>query len=317
MRILSAVLFTAALLATGHAYAQGDKKDGKTEETSEDLMSMLENDGSKPQKEYVTATFKATRITNGHSIENVAKGVLDFRVCHRFGEMRSFENAFGLDNANTQIGFDYGLTNDVMIGISRSGLQRESQAFTKIKILRQTTTKDMPVSVSYMGAISMHMRMQPDPLPAGQTFYFTNRLSYVNQLLIARKFSNKFSLQLMPTHIHYNIVPTIAEPNDVFAMGIGGRLKVSNRVSVTGEYYYRLNELNGYFNSASIGVDIETGGHVFQLMLTNSDAMTERSFIGKTTGDISEGAIHFGFNISRVFTIVRPKDFEGSRNKIW
>jgi len=319
MRILSAFLFTAIVFTGTAAHAQDGKKQPKKEQTenADDLMAMLDSeDGHKP-KEYTTATFKSTRVINGQSIENTAKGVLDFRVSHRFGELSDADNFFGLDNANTSIGFDYGITNDVMVGISRSTYDKEFQAFTKIKLLRQTDTKDMPVSVSYMGAAAVHARKQPDPLPAGQTFYFTNRLTYVNQLLIARKFSSKFSLQLMPTHIHYNIVPTIAEPNDMFALGIGGRLKLSNRISLTGEYYYRFNELNGYFNSASIGIDIETGGHVFQLMVTNATAMTERAFIGQTTSDIADGGIHFGFNISRVFTIVRPKEFEGTRSKIW
>ncbi len=321
MRILTAFLFTSIVFSGLAAHAQGDKKQQKTKQekgnTADDLMALLENENGKPPKEYATATFKSTRVINGHSIENTAKGVLDFRISHRFGELKDANNFFGLDNANTSIGFDYGLTNDIMVGISRGTYDKEAEAFTKIKLLRQTTTKDMPVSISYMGAIAMHARKQPDPLPAGQTFYFTNRLTYTNQLLIARKFSSRLSLQLMPTHIHYNIVPTIAEPNDMFALGIGGRLKLSNRISLTGEYYYRINELNGYFNSASIGIDIETGGHVFQLMVTNSTAMTERAFIGQTTSDISKGGIHFGFNISRVFTIVRPKGFENSRNNTW
>lgn len=320
MRLLSALLFTAIVFTGTGAYAQGDKKPQKNKkeaDAGDDLMAMLEDEDGKKPKEYTTATFKSTRVINGHSIENTAKGVLDFRVSHRFGELKSVENFFGLDNASTAIGFDYGLTNDIMVGINRSTFDKEFQAFTKIKLLRQTDTKDMPLSVSYMGAISVQSRKQPDPLPVGQTFYFTNRLTYVNQLIIARKFSSKFSLQLMPTHIHFNIVPTIAEPNDMFAMGIGGRLKMSNRISLTGEYYYRINELNGYFNSASIGIDIETGGHVFQLMVTNATSMNERAFIGQTSSDLSKGGLHFGFNISRVFTIVRPKDFEGSRNKIW
>jgi hypothetical protein len=320
MRLLSAFLFTAIVFTGVGAYAQGDKKQQKNKkeaDAGDDLMAMLENEGGQKSKEYTTATFKSTRVINGHSIENTAKGVLDFRVSHRFGELKSVDNFFGLDNASTSIGLDYGLTNDVMIGINRSTFDKEFQVFTKLKLLRQTDTKDMPVSVSYMGAVSVHARKQPDPLPVGQTFYFTNRLTYVNQLIIARKFSSKFSLQLMPTHIHYNIVPTIAEPNDMFALGIGGRLKMSNRISLTGEYYYRFNELNGYFNSASIGIDIETGGHVFQLMVTNATSMNERAFIGQTSSDIADGDLHFGFNISRVFTVVRPKDFEGSRNKIW
>jgi hypothetical protein len=163
-------------------------------------------------------------------------------------------------------------------------------------------------------------------LPEGQDYYFSNRMAYMNQLLIARKFTPWLSLQLMPTHIHYNLVEYKDDPNDVLAMGIGGRLKLSNRISLTGEYYYvlpgsKLHQLSDptkeAINSLTIGFDIETGGHVFQLLFSNSTAITERNIVGQTEGEWSRGDIHFGFNISRVFTIVKPKEFQNSRNKIW
>jgi hypothetical protein len=331
MRLISAVLFIA-LVVTSTSYtlfAQDDKKKQQTQETdsSDDLMDMLEDEeNAAPQKEYVAATFKSTRIINGHSIENTAAGVLDFRVSHRFGPINSgLKDFFGLDGANTMIGFDYGITDWLMIGLNRSTYQKEVGGFTKIRLLRQTENNSMPFSLSYMGGISAQtmpaLTLAPVVVAPGDTvtpeYYFSNRLYYVNQLLLARKFSNMFSLQLMPTHIHYNLVPTNGEPNDVIALGLGGRVKLSNRISLTGEYYYRFTELNGYHNSVSLGMDIETGGHVFQLMLTNAIAMTERAFIGQSTDDWFDGGIHFGFNISRVFTIVRPKGFENSRNKIW
>lgn len=311
MSRFSAILFAAVLSATtGKLYAQ------HTDTSSNDLVNMLEEEDSSPKKEYTTATFKSTRLINGHSIENVGKGVLDFRISHRFGQLKDADNFFGLDNANTRIGFDYGITDWLMIGIGRSTYQKEYDGMAKVKLLRQTEKKGMPVSVSYMGEISVQSLKAP-VLPAGQEYYFSNRMFYVNQLLIARKFNRLLSLQLMPTHIHYNLVPTTGEPNDIIALGVGGRLKLSNRISLTGEYYYRFNELNGYVNSLSVGIDIETGGHVFQLMVTNATAMTERAVIGQTIDEWSEGQVHFGFNISRVFTIVRPKGFEGSRNKVW
>lgn len=319
-KVLLAVVLTTASISL---YAQ-DKKNIKKEntaqaaDTSNDLMNMLEQEDSAapPKKEYTTATFKSSRLINGHSIENVGAGVLDFRISHRFGQLKDAQNFFGLDNANTRIGFDYGITDWLMIGLGRSTFQKEYDGLVKIKLLRQTETKGMPVSVSYMGAMSLQSLKAPQ-LPAGQEYYFSNRLFYVNQLLIARKINHAISLQLMPTHIHYNIVPTTGEPNDIIALGVGGRIKLSNRISLTGEYYYRFNELNGYVNSLSVGIDIETGGHVFQLMMTNATAMTERAFIGQSIDQWSKGQIHFGFNISRVFTIVRPRGFENSRNKIW
>jgi len=306
MRIFNASLLTAVLSAgiINAASAQTD---------TSDLMSEL-NAGAKPTKEYVAATFKATRIINGHSIENVGKGVLDFRISHRFGEIDQPKSFFGLDGATTALFLDYGITNWLMVGIGRSTYQKEFEGFAKIKILRQTTDNSMPISLSYMGSMSCQT-MDAPILDSGQKYYFSNRLYYTNQLLIARKFNSWLSLQLMPTMVHYNLVPTTAEPNNTYALGVGGRIKLSNRIALTGEYYYRLDghQLNGYRNELGVGIDIETGGHVFQLLFTNATAMTERAFIGQTTSNFWDGGIHFGFNISRVFTIVRPKEFKGSK----
>jgi hypothetical protein len=289
----------------------------QTDSTSDDLMKMLD-DGTEKKKEYVTATFKATRIINGHSIESMGKGVLDFRILHRFGALnQGLNNFFGLDNAVTKLSFDYGITDWLMIGLGRGTHEKEYDGFLKTKIFRQGMGKGMPFSLSYMGAMSIQsLKMS---VPPGTEYYFSNRCYYVNQLLIARKFSNWLSLQLTPTHIHYNLVPTSGEPNDLIAIGLGGRIKLNNRLALTGEYFYRVpgTMLNGYKNCLSVGLDIETGGHVFQLMFSNSTTLTERSFIGQTPGDWGKGDIHFGFNISRVFTIVRPKGFEDSRNKIY
>jgi len=280
-----------------------------------DLMKMLDESAPAKSRQYTTATFKATRIINGHSIENVGKGVLDFRISHRFGTLnQGASNFFGLDNATTKLGFDYGITDWLMIGVGRGTFEKEYDGFIKAKVLRQRENGGMPLSLSYVGAISCQsMKEQVAP---GQTWYFTNRLFYVHQLLIARKFNKWLSLQIMPTYIHYNLVPTTPEPNDVLAVGVGGRIKLSNRIALTGEYYYRVPDymLLGYHNSLSVGIDIETGGHVFQLMFTNSTGITERTFIGQTSGDWGKGDIRFGFNISRVFTIVRPKEFKGDKN---
>jgi len=291
-----------------------------TDDTTDvsDLESMLEQEGTIPKKAYTTATFKTTRIANGHSIENTAKGVLDFRISHRFGQLdEGIKNFFGLDNAVTRIGADYGVTDWLMVGLGRSTHLRDYDGFAKVKILRQTDDNTMPVSLNYLGSISI--QDNDVTIPEGSDYPFSNRVAYVNQLLVARKFSNWLSLQIMPTHIHYNFVQYRNEPNDVLAIGLGGRIKLSNRIAFTGEYYYLLpdNKLRETRNSLTLGFDIETGGHVFQLMFTNSTGINERTAIGQTTGRWDKGDIHFGFNISRIFTIVRPKEFKNSRNKIW
>ncbi len=302
---------SAFLLGPLSLYAQ-------TDTSGRDLEAMLGDAPGRSRHEYVSATFKATRLVTGHSIETLGAGVLDFRISHRFGTVNSgARNFFGLDGAVTRLGFDYGVTRWFTVGIGRSTYQKEVDGFAKIKLLRQTQDDAVPLTLVYLGAMSV--RTDDVSGPNNADYPLTNRLFYSNQLLIARKFSERLSLQLMPTHIHYNLVSTRSEPNDVFAMGVGGRIKLSRRISFNAEYYYTLPgaRLNGSKNALAVGVDIETGGHVFQLHFTNSTGMSERTYIGQTTDSWTDGGIHFGFNISRVFTIVRPKGFEGSRNKIW
>lgn len=278
-------------------------------------------------KQYTIATFPTTRIANGHSIENIGRGVLDFRVSHRFGFInQGFKDFFGLDNATTSIGFDYGLTDWLMIGVQRSSYLKEYEGYFKAKILRQRDDGGMPISLSYLGGISILANDKPAAIPDSVTYYFSNRIAYINQLLIARKINKWLSVQLMPTHVHYNLVTYTGDPNDVVAIGIGGRIKLTKRMALTAEYFYQLpstqrhdeNDPTKYTtNALTLGVDIETGGHVFQLLFTNAPSLTERTVVGQTNGDWLKGDIHFGFNISRVFTIVKPKGFDASRNKIW
>ncbi len=281
----------------------------------DDLMKMLENE-TKNQNEvqYATAAFKTTRIINGHSIENVAAGVLDLRISHRFGFINtgSYE-LWGLDQASMRLGLDYGLTNRWMIGVGRSTYQKQFDGFTKYKILQQSTgARKMPLTISATTSIMYKSLKFEDPT---RDNYYTSNLYYSGQLLIGRKFSDALSLQIMPTIIHYNLVPLATDPNDIVALGVGGRMKLSKRISINAEYYYQLPgyHFSGAQNSLAIGFDIETGGHVFQLNFTNSTGMTERSFIAETTGDFFAGDIHFGFTIARVFTIQKPKELKSKQ----
>ncbi len=299
----SFLLTAVCLLGITSSYAQTDS-----------LMDMLDKTAPLSKKETVSATFKATRIINGSSVENLGAGVLDFRISHRFGQLnQGSQNFFGLDDATTRLGLDYGITKWLMVGIGHNTLNKEDDGFVKLKLLTQRK-QGMPVSVSYFGNISIQTTPAPT-LPAGDTWEYSNRLFFTNQVLVARKFNDWLSLQLMPTIVHYNLVDSTNSDNNTFAIGVGGRIKVSRRIAITGEYYYRLNNTDMLYNGsktynyASIGIDIETGGHVFQLMLTNAPGMTERTFIGQTTDSWSKGDIHFGFNISRVFTVVKPKEF--------
>ena len=278
-----------------------------TAQDTTDIMQMLEIENA-ITTDYTTATFKTTRLINGHTVENVGKGVMDVKISHRFGKVNGggYE-LFGLDNATMRMGFDFGLTNYLMVGIGRSTFQKTYDAFFKIKLLRQSTGKrNMPVTVSYVPTIALKTLRFDD---TSRKNYFSSRLFFTHQLLIGRKFSESTSLQLMPTYSHRNLVQSVAEPNDLLALGIGGRQKLSKRVSLNFEYYYQLPlyKLLNTTNSLSVGFDIETGGHVFQLHFTNSQGMSERTFINETTGLWEKGDIFFGFNISRVFTIGKRK----------
>lgn len=312
-RVYFLVCLISAVLCYSGSYAQITDTEDSSDYSTSDLEKILgrksvENAGS---GHFVSAMFKSTRIINGHSIENTGKGVLDFRIAHRFGQLNEgIKNLYGLDNATTKFSFDYGITDWLSTGVGRSSFEKEYDAFVKVKLLRQTTDDRHLLSVSYFFAMSVRT-MDVVNIP-GYNYYFRNRVFYVNQLFVARKFNNWFSLQLMPTYLHYNLVTNADEPNDVFAAGIGGRIKISKRVAITGEYYYNIPgyKLQGYNNPVSLGVDIETGGHVFQLFFTNSPYTSERTFIGENLGDIGTGAIHIGFNISRVFTLIKPPDVD-------
>jgi len=242
--------------------------------------------------------------------------VLDFKISHRFGMINSGSyQLFGLDQASMRIGLDYGISNRLMVGVGRSTFEKQYDAFGKFKILRQSKGGKWasPISISAVSTVMLKTLKWEDPKIHN---YYTSRLSFAHQLIIARKFSEGLSLQLMPSYIHTNLAKISTEPNDFFAMGAGGRIKLTKRLSFNVEYYHVLPislvegesyRIAGTKNSLSVGFDIETGGHVFQLHFTNSTGMTERNFITETTGDFFKGDIHFGFNISRVFTIKKKR----------
>lgn len=274
----------------------------KAQDEEEDLLSLIED----PEiTNYTFATFKTNRVINLHSVENTAGGVLDFKISHRFGFLNGgFYDLFGLDQASIRIGADYGLTNNLMVGFGRSSYEKTYDGFIKYKFLRQSTgARRMPITAALMA--SSAIKTVPFSEPDREN-YFSSRLYYTFQAIIGRKFSEGFSLQISPTMVHRNLVKTWDESNDVYAMGVGGRIKLTKRMSINGEYIYVLPNQIGpdYRNSLSVGVDIETGGHVFQLHFTNSTSMIEKGFVTESVGNWLDGGIHFGFNVSRVFTIV-------------
>lgn len=267
----------------------------------DDLLKELEQ-STEPVNARIEATFKGTRIINGHSVETRPEGVMDVLISHRFGRLNSGAyEFFGLDQSNIRLGVEYGITDRLNIGVGRSSFQKVFDGYIKYKLLwQQTGAKRIPVSVVWFSSATINSTRRPE-----EEITLDNRMNYTHQLLIGRKFGNDISLQLTPTMVHRNLVLTTEESNDIFALGFGGRFKITNRLALNAEYFYRFNgdENEGLYDAIAIGFDIETGGHVFQLHFTNAQAMIESGFIPETTGNFFDGDIHFGFNISRVFQL--------------
>lgn len=275
----------------------------------DDLMKELEQ-SQKPEVEYAEQTFKGTRLVNGQSVETKGKGELEFIFAHRFGPMNGgLYELFGLDQAYVRLGLEYGITDRLGVGFGRNSVDKTMDFYGRMKILKQSKgARVMPFTVTAFGQAAIKMSPRKEDDPTG-TLTTINRMSYTAQLLIARKLSQKISLQLMPTIVHRNRVDKTIEDNDQIAIGAGGRWKLTRSVALTTEYYYRLNVKDGnpYHDSLGFGVDIETGGHVFQLVLTNSRGLTERAWLTETTGNFFDGDIHLGFNITRTFQLVKRK----------
>jgi hypothetical protein len=306
MKGLKKIIVLVTLLVTVHAsYGQ------------DDLLNML-NEELPKETVYTQATFKASRLINGQTIETVSKNHLNFWISHRFGSVNSgfISNFFGLDEARIRLGLEYGITDRLLLGVGRSSEEKTYDFYSKYKVLRQSNV--FPFTLSAYGSMALNT------MPTGyvmnsesQMKFYSNaeRLTYTSQLLIGRKFSEKISMQLVPTFIHINKVENVYMDNNLFSLGMGGRYKVSNRVTLSAEYYYNFVDRDGYqiatgtpypyHNSLSLGVDIDTGGHVFQLHFTNARGMVERHFIALNTGTWENADIFYGFNIARTFSLGR------------
>ena len=266
--------------------------------SQDELESLL---GSTQEDNRIINTFKSTRIINNHSVEVFSPQQLDLRISHRFGRLNSgFYELFGLDQAKIRIGLEYGLMKNCMIGFGRSTFNKSYDGYLKYVLLKQRDgIKKNPISLVSLSSFSLNSLKKNQP-----NYPFSGRFSYANQLMIASKINSQLSLQLMPTLIHWNMVESNDDLNTIFVLGAGFRYLISKSISINSEYFYRaFHDATNYYNSFSIGLDIETGGHVFQLHLTNSMGMDEASFMTRTLNSWSEGGIHFGFNISREFNL--------------
>lgn len=279
----------------------------------DDLLNELEK--SDPSvSNFTFATFKGTRIINGQSVETKRKGELEFIFSHRFGLIN--EGAYtlwGLDESVTRLGLEYGITDRFGVGMGRTSADKTFDGYVRYKVLRQKDTGS-PVTITAIGVITYKASPNKDENPVlASQLDAQDRLAYVAQFLVARKFNSKLSLQLNPILLHRNTVDQDIENNDDVALGFAGRYKITKSMAISGEYMLRLNPMDNQppayerYNAVGIGLDIETGGHVFQLVFTNTLGMFERYTITETSEDFFAGDIHFGFNITRTFQLSRKK----------
>jgi hypothetical protein len=274
-------------------------------QSPDDLLNMV---AEKPAKEFVSATFKTTRLINFHTVEVLSRRSLDFRISHRFGDFNSGAyNAWGIDGgANIRLSLEYCHGSRLMFGLGRTSGKKIADGFAKYRLLKQATKGGgMPVSVTLFSSV-YHTFMQ-NVLIDGVNKYqsIPDRLSYCNQIMIARKFNSRFSLQLTAAMVHVNLVDKIFDKNDCFVAGAVTRFKFAKRQAITLEYGLRLNKYSKdkYYDSFGIGYDLETGGHVFQMHLTNSFGLTEDQYFMYTNTSWDNWGIRLGFNISRVFSL--------------
>jgi hypothetical protein len=275
----------------------------------QDMLGSLDSSDASA-KDFVIATFKTTRIVNQHTLETVGPRTLDFRISHRFGPVNSGSyGAWGVDGpANIRLGLEYSPDGRFMFGIGRSSLEKVVDGFLKFKLLRQTTDNKTPLSITLFAASYYTALRDPNrDAPGGFDKYefMSSRFSYCFEAMFGRKFSRKFSLQLAPWFVHYNLVEHLTDKNDVYGASALFRFKFSNRSAITAEYAYRINDysLDPFFDSFGIGYELETGGHVFQIHFTNSFGIVENQFFPHTDTEWNDMGVRLGFNISRVFTL--------------
>lgn len=277
------VLFFLCLFTTSFMYSQDDLlKDIDTITT--------DTDASQP-------AFKALQIVTSQSTKLTAKNDWYMVVAHRFGDISTgFKNFFGLDDASTKLGVIYGVTDGLSLSLSRETNMKTFELGAKYNLLKQN--EDFPLNIVGYNIMAFNTDLDKDNYPHLQ---FSDRLSYLTQALISRRFSEKFSLQLSPSYVHKNIYEPTIENKDQFLAGLGGRYKISKRISINAEYFVNLDNHSFYKNPLSLGMDIETGGHVFQLLFSNSQLNSDVGYLTNATGKWEKGQIFFGFNLYRVF----------------
>jgi hypothetical protein len=266
--------------------------------SQDDLLAEIDSDSIVNQE--ADAAFKGLKIVNFESTKLLYKKQFVFMVAHRFGSIENgFDSFFGLDDAVTRLNFVYGLSDGFNISASRSSFQKIYEMAIKYRLLKQKEN-GFPFTIVGYNSLLINTALEKDNLPKLE---FKHRLGYTTQILISRKVNTNLSLELAPTFFHDNYVAINDQDNSQYALGLGGRYKLGKRWSLNMDYGLHLNRSNDspYKNPFSIGVDLETGGHVFQMHFTNAQAMNTNGFLGQATGDWGNGDVYFGFNLTRVF----------------
>ncbi len=281
---MTKTLLFLSVFITGFAFAQDDLlKDIDTVQTKTPDMEQ--------------PAFKALQIVTGQSTKLAAKNEWYIVVAHRFGDVsKGFKDFFGLDNASTKLGAIYGITDGISVSFSRETNLKTFEGAVKYRLLKQN--ENFPVDIVGYNVMAVNTDLSKDNYPHLQ---FGDRLSYLTQALISRRFSDKFSLQLTPSYVHKNLYEPLVEDKNQFLTGLGGRYKISKRISINAEYFVNFDNHSFYKNPLSLGMDIETGGHVFQLLFTNSQLNSDIGYLTNAAGRWEKGQIFFGFNLYRVF----------------
>ena len=262
--------------------------------------------------EYVEKTFNTPKIINGQTVELIGKGEMQFLISHRMGNINlGYKELWGFYQATSRLSLDYGITNWLMTGIATHTNQKLFDGYLKCKILRQSSgRKNMPISITVYSAMAINTSTLG--YPENGESYFNARLHYTHQLMIARKFNDNLSLQISPTLIHRNMVKSPDDKNTIISVGFAGKYKVLRKMSIIADYHLVLPDQirsTTNFNSISLGVEITTSRrHSFQLFISNSTGMDDKSFIAETNQKFAPHGIHIGFNIATLFTVFQTNE---------
>jgi len=288
MRMKKFFSFVFVFFTIGYASAQ------------DDLLNQLDAEKSNVKDKETTA-FKGLQICNIQSTKMTAEGEWYMVISHRFGDLtQGLDNFFGLDNAMTKIGAIYGVTNWLSLGVSRHTYNKIYELTAKYKFADQITS-GFPVTIVGYNTMDINSALSTDQYPNLQP---VNRLAYSSQLLMSRKFSEGLSFEVGGVYVHKNLYDDAQELKDQYLVAAGGRCKLSKRLSVNLDYAYKINQLENaplYQNPLTLGLDIETGGHVFQMVFSNSQPMNDVAVFTNATGKWNGGSLYFGFNMYRVF----------------